>query len=295
MSGLKLTIPTSFTDATLPILRDDPVLFAGSLALIEPAHAAAPLAGMPADGAFVPNIAHKEAAAALGVADDGLAAIFSMGAAFTGARGKMERTGKGGLHGIVSQAPGILQNSNHGAKVTLPANIRSYLLTNKAHKFYFSRWTRTTRAALANAGVQNEIGSGSNSAKFLLYRTDTAEGWNPSTALATAEYRPGVPNGLGNSFANLARVMSDTNLVATPANAGPQWGMPAGTFNNAVPAWVTQLPSSIFYRFYIEDLTVSGRSYAEVDSIDFAEYTKQVLTAGGRYYGDTFTDPATIA
>lgn len=47
-------------------------------------------------------------------------------------------------------------------------------------------------------------------------------------------------------------------------------------------------------RAYVEDLTVSGRTYAEVDAIDHALYTKEVLTPGSRYYGDTFTDPATI-
>jgi hypothetical protein len=41
-------------------------------------------------------------------------------------------------------------------------------------------------------------------------------------------------------------------------------------------------------------LTVSGRTYAEVDAIDHALYTREVLTPGGRYYGDTYTDPATL-
>jgi hypothetical protein len=53
-------------------------------------------------------------------------------------------------------------------------------------------------------------------------------------------------------------------------------------------------PSVVFYRTYLEDLTVSGRTYAEVDALDVALYTKHVLTTGGRYYGDTYTDPATI-
>jgi len=53
--------------------------------------------------------------------------------------------------------------------------------------------------------------------------------------------------------------------------------------------------SGVIYRAYMEDLQVSGRSYAAVDAIDFEQFTKHVLTAGGRYYGDTYTDPATIA
>jgi len=52
--------------------------------------------------------------------------------------------------------------------------------------------------------------------------------------------------------------------------------------------------SGIFYKLYIEDLTVSGRSYEQVDAIDFALYTS-AFSAGGKYYGDSFTDPATIA
>jgi hypothetical protein len=51
----------------------------------------------------------------------------------------------------------------------------------------------------------------------------------------------------------------------------------------------------VFWRGYVEDLTVSGRTYAEADAIDIAEFTKQVLTSGGRYYGDTIvTAPSTI-
>ena len=53
-------------------------------------------------------------------------------------------------------------------------------------------------------------------------------------------------------------------------------------------------PSRAVYRMYIEDLTVSGRTYAQVDAIDYAQFTKDVLTVGGRYYGDTYTDPTTL-
>lgn len=82
------------------------------------------------------------------------------------------------------------------------------------------------------------------------------------------------------------------------------WGSPSSHMTGQYGA--TFAPSSganpyvnpgafLFYRAYIEDLTVSGRSYAAVDALDYAEYTKQVTTAGGRYYADTYTDPATIA
>ncbi|MCB4842518.1 hypothetical protein LHV18_18025, partial [Providencia rettgeri] len=52
------------------------------------------------------------------------------------------------------------------------------------------------------------------------------------------------------------------------------------------------LPAWIFYRAYIEDLTVSGRTWDEVNAIDKAMYEKEVISVGGRYFGDTFTAPA---
>lgn len=50
-------------------------------------------------------------------------------------------------------------------------------------------------------------------------------------------------------------------------------------------------PSFALYRLYIEDMTVSGRDYAEVEAIDLAAYTRE-FAAGGKFYGDTFTTPA---
>lgn len=84
--------------------------------------------------------------------------------------------------------------------------------------------------------------------------------------------------------------------MRTAGGRGSKLGRTAGASNpfNAIGGIRERLSSSIFYRAYIEDLTVSGRTYAEVDAIDYALYTKEVLTPGGRYYGDTYTDPATI-
>ena len=70
----------------------------------------------------------------------------------------------------------------------------------------------------------------------------------------------------------------------------PFWGIDtsiSSTYANKLHSW-------ILYRTYVEDLSVSGRTYAEVDALDYALYEKHVLTADGRYYGDTYTDPATL-
>ncbi|WP_171495393.1 hypothetical protein, partial [Acinetobacter soli] len=56
---------------------------------------------------------------------------------------------------------------------------------------------------------------------------------------------------------------------------------------------LNDVPSLIIYRIYIEDLNASGRTFAEVKAIDDAEFEK-AFAVGGRFYGDTWSDPATI-
>jgi hypothetical protein len=58
-------------------------------------------------------------------------------------------------------------------------------------------------------------------------------------------------------------------------------------------ALTNQCPSDIFYRGYCEDLTVSGRTYADVDALDKALWDA-AFAAGGRFAGDTFTAPSTF-
>jgi hypothetical protein len=297
MPGLKLVLPTAFTDTSLPVLRDDPVLTAGSLLLIEPAHPARPMAaGIPAHGSAVPNIAHAEAAAliggspALGTLDNSL----KYAAAWHNtSKGKLERSAKGGIHGIVSKAVSLA--AGEGATIGMNSSLWTYLLTNKAHSIYVSFWDRLTRintGSVTSNGAQEHgaIGANTSTAAILSHRADA---WQSSTG-ATIGSTKLAPNTVGPRFGN-ANVTANSGFTsATAGDGGPLWGALNG-YNSAVIAsrngfW----PSFVFYRFYIEDLTVSGRTYAQADAADYAEYTKQVLTAGGRYYGDTFTDPATI-
>lgn len=64
-----------------------------------------------------------------------------------------------------------------------------------------------------------------------------------------------------------------------------------------IGAWIggnyNKATSRIIYRARIEDLTVSGRTYEEVEAIDFALYTA-AFAVGGKFYGDTYTDPTTF-
>jgi hypothetical protein len=297
MSGLKLVIPTTFTDNTLPILRDDPMLNVGSLIMLEPNHPARPLAaGVPANNGPIPNIAHKELNALLGgtysVGDLDPKLVYP--GSFSGTKAKLERSGKGGIHGIVSQAVALA--SGDGAMTSMFAALNNYIKANYGHSYYFSFWDRITRINAGTlpgtaAGTEGVIESSTAVSKHLMMQV--------GTQMLNGSGTPGGSrvgtNAVGPRFGNLALVGPLNSFDSATATLGAMWGAYSGTYNAAVLASRNSFwPSFVFYRFTIEDLTVSGRTYAQADAADFAEYTKQVLTPGGRYYGDTFTDPATI-
>lgn len=72
MAGLKMVLSGTFSDNTLPVLPDDPILAAsGSLVLIDAMHPVDPwAAGVHASGAALPNIALASAKAAIPAASD---------------------------------------------------------------------------------------------------------------------------------------------------------------------------------------------------------------------------------
>ncbi|WP_458116961.1 hypothetical protein [Arthrobacter sp. D2-10] len=291
MSGLKLVLPTTFTDVSLPVLRDDPVLSNGSLLLLDPSHPAAPwAAGVPASGSLLNNVASAEAESLLsGDLRPTLSYTPSMN---DGVKGKMERTGKGGLHTIISRSTPLA--SGDGASILMAPAVENYLAANKSHAFYLSFWDRMTRVNGGTVGSNGVIQYGvvANDTNNLLaaFRADV---W---FIFGSTGGNRMAPNAVGPRLGNAQVDAGKATINAANINsAGPIWGAPAASYNNAVLSsrnghW----PSFAFYRFYLEDLTVSGRTYGEVDAIDNAEHTKQVLTPGGRYYADTFTDPTTI-
>lgn len=289
MPGLATVLPLSFTDTTLPILDlTDKLLTAGSILLVDPAHSTSPWpAGVPASAAGLPNIAWQRAKAVIGSGDAGTLGVF-FDDAHQAADALFERTAKGGLHGIYSQVNN--GNINRGAALRAQPALRSYIYTNRAHRFYLSVWNRRTRLANIAGGAQPRVA----------HISSTVSGGNRMICFDTSETfgngktgsREGIPrNTLGVQMrgADGAGFTVDPTSDADTAVILQSWGnyAPGGT------AWENKAPSDIFYRAYIEDLTVSGRTFAQVDAIDFALW-QAAFAAGGRYFGDTFTDPATF-
>jgi len=280
-------------DPDMPVREADWMLNDGSLMLIDPAHSADPwAAGVPSAGA-VKNIALAKAQALIGSGDAStLGAAWSFNSNITGDVGKIERTSKGGLHVICSQTafPG------YNARFALPALIKQYMIDNADHKFYVDFWYRVTRQAL-NASLNpnsrppkvlltNSVSAVNNHLIFL-----NNSGFYPTgSKLIGSQLVPG-PDTMGNCIASIG-VDGWTGTVA--ANAAAMvgdigWG---GLTGYSGASWSALYGSHIFYRFYLEDLTVSGLTYEERAVRSCRQW--QFAMTQGRYYGDTFTDPATI-
>lgn len=296
-TGMRNTVQGNFTDTSLPIRRDHPLLTNGSLMLVMPTFSTRPWpAGIPAHGALLPNIADAEARALVPTGE--LSAKFSLtGTLNDNVRGKVERTSKGGLHAIVSQT---VWTGYHGLAILVPDAIRDYLCANSAHVYYYSLKGRITRAVPAGSGV----GALANFGRFASSATQGAwllsQGDYAGVALPIAPNRAGAYtdnlNAVGTRFTAVAGTPSETMPAASYVDDGArniaQWGaMLPYTWTTPIKE---RLQSWIFYESYLEDLTVSGRSFATVQALDQAQYVKQIQTAGGNYFGDTFTDPATL-
>jgi len=299
--GLDFALPyAGDPDPTLPWADDDDsLLVPGSLVLYEPAHSANPVVGVPASGASIPNIAWKRAAALLGSGDVNSLAL-SRSNPFAVASGAdvanqmlTERTTLGGIHVIVSQTNAQVQQ---GWAARGPAAIEAYLQANLDHSYYISRWDRLTRAATADVDP-GEMIIGQNTTALIALSQPEAVSSGGTLPLTSSGKRLGLDSSpasnfrttLGNRFLSVgvsAHSGSPTFLYCNLSIHGvvSPWG---ATYQN-------KAGSRVDYRAYLEDLTVSGRTYAQVEALDFALW-QAAFGTGGRYNGDTIpTNPSTI-
>jgi len=290
--GTRINLPETFTATTGKLLRNDEIIPAsGALMLLDVGHSLGGLgtAGVPADLAVIPNVAWDQAAAMIGSGTS-----TTLGAVFNRADGtnfNLERTGKGGIHGYLSGnvATGV------GLGIELPSLIRTYLASNLTSDFYISAWDRVTRiASLATVwprweGIQRQ-NAAATSNYLGFFDSATGDGALPPTgAAARLGARVTARNSLGNTYRSVGVDGWTGTAPASASDVDPtvvMWGALsayAGFFNGT-----TAPPSYIFYRLYIENLTVSGRTWAQVDAIDYAMWQRD-FGVGGRFAGDTFT------
>ena len=284
------------TDTSAPRLVDlDRIESAGSLMLTEVAHpSSAWAAGVPVAGVTVqPNILWAKAAAVIGSGNAvTLSSALNRGTNWTGSKILLERTTKGGLHGVMPNPLGVASAQTFFS--LSPADpIKTFMLANPTHQFYYSLWARITRRSAAGLAVLPDLAEYANpsvpaSNNFALIRIGSNLPVNGRNSASTGT-NPALLNVTSSAFAGTLPA-SIAGFNAFAAIVGPQGvNGSAGT-----PPTYDNLPSVVFYRAYLEDLTVSGRTYAAVDALDLTAHTN-AFAVGGRYFGDAYTDPAAVA
>ncbi|MGP5282099.1 hypothetical protein ACTXNJ_12985 [Pseudomonas helleri] len=281
--GHKIALPdTYFSDTTLPVLRDDPLLSSGSLVLIDLGHSKGRLASVPTSGSLVSNIAASIATGLVGSAS----VSPDIMTAYTIGHMAPELSSKGGLHVIKSKVNDL---NNTRFTMRVPAAIKAYLLANPAHSYYFSVWQQITRKFDVGVPVMGLAGNAFTN-DFWLNLDSTglpagigtksigkATNLNPTLATGTAKHQHAVSGATG---AIVSMPYTDLFIFG---------GCPsAGVMNSAV----NKGGSQIMYRVYLEDLTVSERTYDQVKALDDELYAA-AFAPGGKFYGDTHSDPVT--
>lgn len=212
---------------------------------------------------------------------------------------KREITSKGGLHFIVSQTYsgndwGPLFNAL-SANAQLQEQLRSKLMGVNPNLFV-SVWERTTRiGGGTSAHTMQYMSSVSSRGDHAFYKrvNETVAAVSSSSSSTSALLKEdtdsavvGVPN---KQVMNLKGVAGAGVLTGTKAHFSLNgWDVP-----NSSALAKNKSPSQIIYRIYVEDLSLSGRTYEQVKAIDDAEFAK-AFAVGGRFHGDTWSNPATV-
>lgn len=262
-------------DLVDPMLPDE-----GALYLYDPTHPAGAWGGGATVGLSIPNVAAASAAKLTGSALNG---TLAKGGTTVTAR----RSSKGGIH--LTHPEGAARSGEFVA-MDVPSALAAYIQANPTHSYYMSQWTRTTRLASWGGTPSFTSTIHINSGSFLATIFHTPEGANtyPQKNLgadkllgARTTYSPPLNtpalSSVGVSGWYGTAPTTSVGMTVRPFMLG-------GT--GAVQA-VASSPNLAIYRCYLEDLTVSGRTYAQVGAVDSAQFTEACLTADGRYYGDT--------
>lgn len=277
---------THLTDASAPrLIEIDPIESVGSIYLFDWTHPAAPMAaGLPVNGATAPNLLATLGEATIG---EPASATFSGASTdYNGTKGLIERSGKGGVHAVVSPT---LADVTLDYRIMGSESINDYVRTHPSNSFYLSVWGYITKSATSvtnsTPGYRASISkfvSPSGNYLIVLSNSNYSSGGRAASAVGASIHNYADASWSGGS----APVDGDMRIALMSMPPEPAW--------NFTDEMRRIQGGFIHYRSYLEDLTVSGRTYAELDALDLALFTQEVLTTGGRYYGDTFTDPASI-
>jgi hypothetical protein len=266
--GLKYLLEgAAFVDARFPLLYNDERMNDGSLLLIDFSHSATGVDGVPAHNQIIPNIAAETAEKITGGGDaESLGVTFFN--TFTSPHAAFERTSKGALHGVVS-------NTDQGggrAYLLLGAELKSHIAANSSREYAVFIWVNVTRASAA----------ASNYFDYLQFAN-----------IASASTNRLLLGAVSNTVGVQRSSKSDVGMIGT-VNSNPDLnqGYPFAWGN--IQAYDSLQPnvgrSVVLYSVHLVDVAASGKTFAELDAADAASFDR-AFAEGGRFYGDTYSDP----
>ncbi|PMD94834.1 hypothetical protein BWI97_15670 [Siphonobacter sp. BAB-5405] len=294
--GQYLKLGGVVTDPSLPFFYpEDSRINKGSLLLVNFANSLGyEGSNPPITGTLVYNLAWRAAKAMIGTGDRTSLSLVA-NVPFGAAEGKLEFTPKKGLHVITSQ---VNMGQGKGFSMLIPPAIMAYLHQySDTHQYYFRISERLTRQPDLNSGDDNRLVIASNSGASGNYLARMAKGGslpNASTANSFGgSFSSQSATALGNLFRNVATKAWTGTKQANPADITNRFISvgPVGAYQSID---VNKSSSTVLYEIYIEDLTVSGRTYAQAHAAELAIHNAD-FGAGGRFSGDTIpTDPSTL-
>lgn len=296
-TGKLQRVAVEFTDTTAPMLiTRDELESRGSIFLFDGNHPFGQFVGLPVQGATLPNVLSNKAAQLTGASEAATSTVVNQFTVPVAGVFKVERTTKGGIHGLITQAGGQTTRQCYFLRAGTP--VQEYMRDRPNNTFYVSLWQKITRKATTGAPSPQAPFFFTNGVASTANFRFHFEGSLPSPRAGTITNRgsKAVPvvadNGVTSGSTRFTSVGLQGNVGNGPVAADAiQLGV------GVEAAWagvgMNKAASRIIYRAYIEDLTVSGRTYEEVEAIDFALYTA-AFAVGGKFYGDTYTDPSTF-
>lgn len=217
---------------------------------------------------------------------------------------RTELTNKGGIHFIVSQSAVTDKTVNDGFYLQPTTDLAQKLLdkikTNSANLFV-SIWTNHTRKVDKDGGlggIMFWLANNTTNQVFTMVQANT----KPMGVDGTLKYSESKLN-LNSKSAEIVNKPNNYQFVmdrysGTAPTISQRLKIGSGILQPYSGGIVTNqaintTPSYIVYRVYIEDLNLSGRTFEQVKAIDDAEHAK-AFAEGGRFYGDTWSNPALV-
>lgn len=258
-------MPGTFINVTPP--PADPILNAGSLVLFEPGNPVNPVVGVPAHGSQFPNLAAVPAASLTGTSQN---IALSRVSQWTSADGTVTRTPKGGWH--VSPALSGATSERY-EQVAMQSALIAYIGSRLGDQWGLTWWGVVTRQPLAGAGTRPLVQVRTSAAPEFSIDYTEAGGFGGNPTQGSGRRTSAV-------FGARRSVITGTGSAATATiqnllqNIGP-----------VSPATTGKGFALLTYRVYLENLTVSGRTPAQLDTIDGALFNDAMAN---RYAGDSY-------